>query len=110
MNDLVTRLATGEHPVEITLRPERSVRALRECLDRGYVHIRFTDTRGGTELGVPVDTTKSELTQVDFETETGRIKIAGELTLDFVRVRCIADIDVSTLKGVGHLEVLEQPA
>src|SRR5260221_10372403 len=48
---LVDRLSEGEHPVELSLRPEKSVRFLREALERNYVFLRFTDTRGGTELG-----------------------------------------------------------
>jgi hypothetical protein len=31
------------------------------------------------------------------------IHVEGELTLDYVRVRCIADVDLATLEGTGHL-------
>ena len=109
MNDLVQRLSQGEHPVEVSLRPERTVKALKECLDRGYVHIKFTATRGGTELGMPVDRERTKLDEADFETEQGRATLVGELTLDFVKVRCIADIELPSLRGNGRLEPLEQP-
>jgi hypothetical protein len=96
--------------VEISLRPERTVKALKECIDRGYVHVRFTATRGGTELGVPVDSTHSDFSKADFDAETGTMTIAGELILDFVRVRCVASIELPSMQGQGHLVPLETPA
>jgi hypothetical protein len=104
MNDLVDRLCAGEHPVEVSLRPERTVAALRECLDRGYVHIRFTQTRGGTELGVPVDPQRSDFTHANLDEGTGQLTVAGELTLDFEKVRCVANIELPALSGRGRLE------
>lgn len=108
MNDLVQRLSTGEHPIEAALRPERTCAALKECIDRGYVHVRFTGTRGGTELGVPIDPGRSKLT-ADFDACNGQITVVGDLTLDFVKVRCIANLDLASMSGTGRLEVLEQP-
>jgi hypothetical protein len=110
MNDLVQRLSDGQHPVEVSLRPERTVKAFKECLDRGYVHIRFTKTRGGTELGFPVDRERTDVSAANFETGTGTLTVAGDLSLDYVKVRCVAQIDLSTLEGTGQLVVLEQPA
>jgi hypothetical protein len=110
MSDLVRRLSEGQHPVEVSLRPERTVQALKGSLDRGYVHIRFTNTRGGTELGVPVDRERSDLSGADFEKESGRFTVAGELSLDFVKVRCIAEIDLPSLTGQGRLEPIAESA
>jgi hypothetical protein len=109
MSDLVHRLAEGQHPVEVSLRPERSIKVLRECLDRGYVHIKFTETRGGTELGVPIDRARTDTTAADFDAGTGQLTIAGELSLDYVKVRCVAEIDLSSLRGRGWLEPLGEP-
>jgi hypothetical protein len=44
-----------------------------------------------------------DLSQADFENQSGAVHLEGELTLDFVKVRCIADIDLKTLSGKGHL-------
>jgi len=107
MNDLVTRLSERRQPVEVSIRPTRSVKALKECLDRGYVHITFNETRGGTELGIPVDRTRTDVRDADFEHETGRLRLVGDLSLDFVRVRCVADIELSSLTGSAQLEPLE---
>lgn len=105
MSDLVQRLSVGDHPVEVSLRPQRTVKALKECLDRGFVHVRFTNTRGGTELGLPIDKERSDLSGADFDGETGRVKLVGALTLDYVKVRCIADVDLTSLQGSGRLEL-----
>src|SRR5215217_3485715 len=89
---LVDRLCEGEHRVEAGLRPEKTVKLFKEAIDRNYVHVKFTETRGGTELGVRVDKEASDLSGGDFEKGEGEVHIEGELTLDYVKVRCIADI------------------
>jgi hypothetical protein len=104
MSDLVQRLSNGQHPVEVSLRPEKSVSAFKDCLDRGYVHIKFTATRGGTELGVPIDRDRSDLSQANLDSGIGHLTLVGNLTLDFVKVRCIATIDLPDLNGQGRLE------
>ena len=106
MSDLVERLSRGKHPVEASLRPTKTVEALRERIDLGYVHVKFTDTRGGTELGFRLDPAATDLGQADFEGKAGTVRLAGDLTLDYVPVRCVADIDLDTLSGTGHLELL----
>ncbi len=107
MNDLVKRLSEGSHPVEVSLRPERTVKLFREMLDRGHVLIKFTQTKGGTELGFPLDKTRSDLTKADLNAETGKVRVCGELTLDYVPVRVVADIELPSLEGQGHLEIRE---
>jgi uncharacterized protein YbdZ (MbtH family) len=103
---LVQRLAQGSHPVVASLRPDKSVQALQECIDRGYVHIEFTATKGGTVLGVRLDPTACDFSRADFAAQTGTVHLEGGLTLDYVEVRCIADIDLPTLAGQGHLEIV----
>ena len=104
---LVDRLSEGSHPVEASLRPERTVKLFKEAIDRNYVHIKFTETRGGTELGVRLDTEACDFNKADFENCAGTAHIEGGLTLDYVKVRCIADIDLKTLEGKGRLEKAE---
>jgi len=106
---LVERLARGQHPVEVSLRPEKTTKAFKERIDLGYVHIKFTDTRGGTELGVRLDRDECDWSSVDLDKGTGSVHVSGRLTLDYVKVRCVADIDLPALSGQGHLEILEVP-
>jgi uncharacterized protein YbdZ (MbtH family) len=105
-DDLVQRLCVGEHAVEASLRPEQSAQALKACIDLGYVQIKFVNTRGGTELGVRLDQHATDLGQADFARQSGRVHLVGGLTLNYVKVRCIADIDLATLTGQGHLELV----
>lgn len=100
---LVDRLCEGDHPVEAGLRPEKTVKLLKEAIDRNYVHVKFTATKGGTELGVRLDRDACDFSQADFEKGAGIVHVEGGLTLDYVKVRCVADIDLSTLEGTGHL-------
>jgi len=104
MDELVQRLAEGDHPV-ITRRAD-STEELKQSIDRGYVLVTFTDTRGGTELGVRLDETLTDLSGADFEKGTGTVHLVGNLTLNYVKVRCVADIDIAALKGKGHLDIL----
>jgi len=107
VNDLVQRL-TKEQEVEAGLRPEPTVQAFKAAIDRAYVHVKFTQTRGGTELGFRLDKERSDLSGADFENGTGSVTVVGELTLDYVKVRCHATIDLATLKGTGYLVPLEE--
>ncbi|MBW4477620.1 MAG: MbtH domain protein [Tolypothrix brevis GSE-NOS-MK-07-07A] len=107
MNELVQRLSKGEHPVEASLRPEKTAAAFKESIDRGYVHIKFTNTQGGTDLGIKLDSEASNFNDADFEHQKGKVHLVGELTLNYVQVKCIADIDLTTLDGKGHLKPLE---
>lgn len=108
MNELVQRLAQGEHPVTVG-GPQPSLSELRKRLvEIGYVFVKFTNTRGGTDLGVTIDQAATDMSQANFEAGSGTVHIEGTLTLNYVPVRCVATIDLATLAGTGHLVVLEQ--
>jgi uncharacterized protein YbdZ (MbtH family) len=100
---LVQKLSEGDHPVEVGLRPEKTLKLFKEAIDRNYVHIKFTGTKGGTELGFRLDSEASDFSSADFENQTGTVHVEGDLTLDYVRVRCAADIELATLAGRGWL-------
>jgi hypothetical protein len=108
ISDLVVRLQT-EQPIVASLRPTASADALMAAIDRGLVHVKFTETRGGTELGIRLDRAASDLTGADLTNGTGQIKIVGDLILDFVPVRFTGVIQIDTLQGTGALEVTGPP-
>jgi hypothetical protein len=108
MNELVQRLSEGDHPVRIG-RPEDTIEELkRRILEMGYIHIKFTATQGGTELGVTVDPEATDVSKVDWEEGSGMAHIVGGLILNYVRVRCVADIDMASREGKGHLDIIEE--
>src|SRR5258707_1114977 len=104
---LVDRLSEGDHQVKAGLGTDRSVELFKQTIDRDYVFIQFTQTRGGTGLGVRLDKDSCDFSDADFENGTGRAHLEGRLTLDYTPVRCIADIDLATLEGTGRLVKVE---
>lgn len=107
MNELVERLTKKDQPV-LASRADGSAEELKKSIERGYVHIKFTETRGGTELGVRLDNDASQLGDADFENGKGQVHLEGTLTLNYDKVRCFANIDLEKLAGTGHLEILEE--
>ena len=108
MNALVQKLSEGEHPVTLG-GPRPSLDVFRQRLENpGYVFIKFTDTQGGTDLGVRVDQEATDVSRANFAESTGIVHVEGTLILNYVRVRCYADIDLQTLNGTGHLTILEE--
>jgi hypothetical protein len=108
MDDLVQRLSEGDHPVTVG-GPKPSMEEFQKRVeDMGYVFIKFTGTRGGTDLGVRVDKSSTNLSQARFAEGSGVAHVEGTLTLNYVKVRCVADIDLATLNGTGHLVALEE--
>jgi hypothetical protein len=109
MDDLTQRL-TAEHPI-IVGGLDPTLAELRERTgELGYILIKFTETRGGTELGFPLDRDATDLSAANFDEGTGTVHVEGNLTLNGDPVRCIADIDLATLNGTGRLVLAEKAA
>ena len=106
---LVAKLSNGEHNLEVSTRSRESgIEELKKSIDLGYLRLRFTETLGETELGFQLDRDDSDFTKIDFEKQTGKLRVVGmPISLDSVRVRCVATVDASTLKGTGHLELIQ---
>lgn len=108
MDELVQRLSQGDHPVTVGGPRPSLAEFEKRVKEMGYVFIKFTATRGGTDLGVRIDKAATDLSQANFDQETGIAHVEGTLPLNYIKVRCIADIDLSTLNGTGHLVALEE--
>lgn len=107
INELVQRLSEGKHEVVIGHRDE-SYEEIKQRIEDGYIHIKFTQTKGGTELGINVDLNNTNLKELDFNKGEGLLHIEGTTNLNYNAVRCIADIDLATRKGEGCLQVVEE--
>lgn len=105
MNELVERLTSGLQP--IVAERSASPRELREQIERGFVLLKFPNTRGGTELGSQLDMGQTRLDGADFESGTGMVHLVGHLTLNYEKVQLVADIDLASLKGTGQLVLVE---
>jgi hypothetical protein len=93
--------------VVLTVKPNGVGGTLQEWLDRGYVHVKFTQTRGGTELGYALDRQQTDLSLANLESNSGSLRLVGDLILNYAKVRCTAVVDLPSLDGVGWLEPIE---
>jgi hypothetical protein len=109
MSELVNKLSQGDHPVQISMRTQPTLKGLKERIDRGFVHVKFPETRGGTELGLTLQKEETNLNGADFETGKGSIFLVGRLKLDYVPVKCLVTIDLATMAGQGRLVVIQEP-
>ena len=107
MDELVERLAVPGHEVVIG-GPSPSVEELHHRLtEQRFVFVKFPGTNGGTDLGLRVDDAATDLSAADFTNGTGTVHIEGTLTLNFTPVRAVADVDLASLRGTGHLEAVD---
>lgn len=107
MNELVERLSKGCSLVDFESRTE-GLQELKERIDGGFVFVTFTETRGGTQLGLNLEKDLTDLSKADFENGEGFIRVSGTCTLNYQKVRCLADIDLATRKGEGQLIPLDE--
>jgi uncharacterized protein YbdZ (MbtH family) len=104
---LPVRLSQGPQKVELTLRPERTMEALARQVKTGYMHLRFTETRGGTELAIALEPTSAE--QIENAIARGEkvMHVEGGVTLDYVPIRCRAEIDLPSFTGTCRVELVK---
>jgi Core binding factor beta subunit len=108
MDELTKRLSSGTHPVAMGGAQPSLEELQRRLEETEHALIKFTETRGGTELSVRLDRAASDLSAADFDQGGGTVHVEGTLFLNDDPVRCIADIDLTTLNGTGRLVVVEE--
>ena len=106
MDDLVERLSKKQ-PIDFESRTETLDEIKERLTEMKFVFVTFTETSGGTELGINVDSDLTKIENADFNKGTGTIHVVGTCTLNYQKVRCIAEVDLSTKKGTGYLEPLD---
>ncbi len=84
------------------------VASFHNSLVREYIHLTFTGTRGQTCIGIKIDPQKTEFKNVDFEKGVGLVKVEGNFILDFVKLKCCAEIDLQDLSGTAQLEIVQK--
>jgi len=105
-DSLPVRLSRGPQPVELVLRPERTLDALLRQVETGYLHVRFTGTRGGTELSFGLEAADVERIKSHVASGEGPMPVSGALTFDYVPVRCVVEIELPSLTGIGQLQIV----
>ena len=107
INELVERLSEGKHEVVIGHRDE-PYEEIKERIEDGYIHIKFTQTKGGTELGINVDLNSTNMQDLDFTQGEGLLHIEGTTNLNYNAVKLIANIDLASRKGEGYLQIISE--
>jgi len=105
-NDLVKRLMK-EQPVQVIRYHDGtkpSLDKLKRAVEVGYVLIKFTETKGGTELGCNI---KNENPKCYAEWKEGQLVVHGRLKLDFTPLLVHATIKLDTFQGTGFVEPIE---
>jgi Core binding factor beta subunit len=107
MNELVERLQENQPVVVGGSQP--TLEDLRYRIEElEYVFVKFTETKGGTDLGLSLDRAACDVSKADFDKGSGTVHVEGTVVLNGDPVRCVADIDVGTLKGTGRLVVVDE--
>jgi aminoglycoside phosphotransferase (APT) family kinase protein len=106
MSELAHRFSQGTHKIIYRPRGDRARTEFRADVERDYVHILFTDAAGEIELGFPSDRARSDLSGANWDASDGSIHLEGELGLNGTPVRCVVDLDLRTMEGIGRLDVL----
>jgi hypothetical protein len=110
MDELTERLTRAGNAVVLG-GPNPSRDDLRRRIEEvGYVLVKFTETAGGTELGVALDRDATNASSADFASGQGSVHLEGTLFLNGDPVRCVADIEVASLAGTGCLALVDATA
>ena len=107
MDDLVERLLKKQ-PIDFESRTDSMEEVKERLMEMKFVFVTFTETNGGTELGIDVDLNLTDIANADFDQAAGTISVVGTCKLNYQKVRCIAEVDLSTKKGTGYLEPLDE--
>lgn len=103
MNDLVKRLSESEQPVIVGGPSPSAEQFINQLTNIGYAFIKFTETSGGTDLGLRIDPVNTKVQEANIEEGTGNVHVEGTLTLNFIPVRCVAEINLETMAGTARL-------
>lgn len=105
MDELVKKITQGKH--RIILEPRtKELREIKERLAEGFIFVKFLETQGETELGIDVDHKMTQLSEADFDSEQGILKLVGTCELNFTKACFNADINLATRQGLGFVEIL----
>lgn len=103
-NELVERLCKRDQEVSFEDRVKELDR-VEERVNNGFVFVKFTQTKGGTEIGIDLIPEECDFSEGNFKEGTGMLHLVGTCELNYCKVKCIADVDLATRKGFGRLEL-----
>eukprot|EP00163_Fabomonas_tropica_P022886 TRINITY_DN4005_c0_g1_i1.p1 TRINITY_DN4005_c0_g1~~TRINITY_DN4005_c0_g1_i1.p1 ORF type:complete len:214 (-),score=58.26 TRINITY_DN4005_c0_g1_i1:128-769(-) len=109
-NALVTKLMDKQAVQIIRYRNDDGTPALdklKDAVKRQYVLVKFTQTTGGTELGLNLTPLPDRPTYSQVHWSDTQLQVTGRAKLDYTPILIHASIDLATFEGTGHVEVCE---
>jgi len=106
MDRLVKYLSSGSHPIVFEPRSEDYSEIKERLTEMKFIFIKFINTVGETELGINIDCDLTNLEEADYVNGRGDICVVGTCELNYHKVKCVAQVDLSTKTGMVQLEVL----
>ncbi|MEM6846627.1 MAG: hypothetical protein AAF580_00935 [Pseudomonadota bacterium] len=111
---LVEKLVVGEHHIEVCSRsdPDKRREDLIRAIGYDLVHVMFPNTTGGTEIGLNLQRALCDPLELPKDVDSGpeRLKIVGDLTLDWVPIRVEADFSLQDYKGTATVRKRDEDA
>jgi hypothetical protein len=104
LKTLVEKLISTKHSVVIGYRNE-SDEELAESLKDRYIHIKFPNTQGETELGISIDPNLSNIDEFLDHPDQGTLHIAGRTVLDSQPILCSVQINKKTREGIADVQL-----
>lgn len=108
MDSLVKHLVASRQ--RVTLERSKSAEDLQRAIGRGYLLVKFPETKGGTELGITLNPSRTILENADFSARSGTVHLAGTCVLNYNEVEMDLDVDLATLEGSGSLKLIADEA
>ena len=107
-SELVEKLVAEDHAIEVCARDDAAEKrqALVRAIGYDLVHVKFPHTKGGTEIGLRLQRDLcDDLDRVaDPENGPERLRIVGDLTLDWVPIRVTAEFSLKSFAGTARVE------
>ncbi|WP_079978231.1 MbtH family protein [Parachlamydia acanthamoebae] len=76
---------------------EKSPIDFQNSINKGFVYFNFPNTKGGTSVRVRIDNAVAD--------SSDSMHLEGSFILDYVHLKCIAEVSLSNLKGSAFLHI-----
>lgn len=103
MDTLVAFLISKQQPVRVVLKPEETLEEFVACMERKFVNLLFTDTKGGTEIGITITETSLKADEIHNSAEI--FTLQGECSLNFEKIKVKVDLALKDFTGSAEVTV-----
>lgn len=102
MDTLVAFLMSKQQPVKAVLKPDETLDEFVACMNRKFVNLVFTDTKGSTEIGITLTESTLKADEIDDSTET--IILQGKCGLNFEKIKVKVELSLKDFTGFAEVK------